>query len=247
LTSIAETATDLGQLNVARQAYSDALAGNEEIHNRAEAAYARAGLATVYLQQANFMLARREASAAGEIWASLSDEEGGINAALLSAVIDFEEGQLANRGADDRALSRIDELRQRAAKAGLPSLEASARVAQTQWLLAAKRTREAAPILGPASRLLTDNASYGVQFGVRLAEIDVALAQRSWKKATAPSTARWPRRGSRLALYEAESSLRQITLWLATAQNARAPALPRCRQDSSRRTELIRLKAVRQA
>jgi len=248
LTSIAETATDLGQLSVARQAYSDALQVNEEIRNRAEAAYARAGLATVYLHQADFGEARRQASAAGQIWASLPDEEGVIQAAFLSALIDFEEGQLANREADQRVLARLDDVQKRAASATLPVLDASARVAQTRWLVAAKRTREAAAAIRPATRLLNDNAGYGVRFGVRLAEIDVALAQRSWNKAAQLiDRALAEATRSRLGLYEAELSLRRSSQLLATGQDTRARAELAALETKTRAggQELIRLKAVR--
>ena len=89
---------------------------------------------------------------------------------------------MANREADQR-LSSIGRREKRAANAKLPVLDASARVAQTRWLVAARRTREAAEAIRPAPRLLNANASYGVQFGVRLAEIDLALAQRNWNRA----------------------------------------------------------------
>ena len=132
-----ETATDLGQLSVASQAYEAAVRINEAIQNRGEAAYARAGLAMVYLQQAKLGEAHRHV-AAREIWASLSDEEGAIQTELLSAVIDFEEGQLANRQPDERLLSSLDDVRRRAAQGKPACLEASARVAQTRLVVGRK-------------------------------------------------------------------------------------------------------------
>ena len=248
LTSIAETATDLGQLSVARQAYEDAVRINETIQNRGEAAYARAGLAMVYVQQADLGEARRQTSAAREIWASLSDEEGAIQTDLLSAVIDFEEGQLANRQPDERLSSSLDDVRRRAAEANLPLLEAAARVAQTQWLLAAKRTREAAGAIQAAPRLLNADASYGIQFGVRLAQIDLALAQRNWNKARQlidRALAEATRSG--LDLYESESSLRRTAYFLATGQEAAGRAELTALETKARAAghDLILLKAAR--
>jgi tetratricopeptide (TPR) repeat protein len=248
LTAIAETATDLGQLSVASQAFEEAIRINTEIRNRAELAYARLGLAVVRLHQADLGEARSQNSAAAEIWASLSDEEGVIQTTVLSAVIDSEEGQLAGREPDNQILTRLNDVRKRAAEAKLNALEASARVAQGRWLLAANRTRAAAEAIQGAPGLLGANASYSVRFGVELAQIDLALAQRRWNQATQLiDRALAEATRSRLSLYQSEISLRQASLLLATGQEARARTELSELEARTRAAdqELIRLKAAR--